>query len=180
MLREQRAAAVLARGGHYLYHPPTHRIPDEVAPPLVGQSWTLRARIEVPVQGADGVITSQGGRFGGWSLYLDEGRPRYVYNYFGMHRYAIEAASALPPGPAELRLEFQAKPQLAGIATLYTGKTKLGETQIEHLVPGIYALNESFDIGRDGATAASADYAPPFAWRGGISEVEIQLERAPR
>jgi arylsulfatase len=177
LVRERRAAEAAKRGLRYVYRPPADRIPDELAPPFVGQSWTLRARIDVPQQHAEGVIASQGGRFGGWSLYLDAGRPRYVYNYLGVARYAIEAPSALPPGATELRLEFRAVPPLAGVASLHAGRSKLGETRVEHLVPGIFALNESFDIGRDGATAASSDYSPPFAFRGELERVEIQIEQ---
>ena len=43
----------------------------------------------VPNDGAQGVIMAQGGAFGGWSLYVKDGKPAYCYNRFALERFKI-------------------------------------------------------------------------------------------
>ena len=50
------------------------------------RSHTITAEVEIPKGGANGVILAQAGRFGGWSLYLKDGKPTYTYNYLGLQR----------------------------------------------------------------------------------------------
>ncbi len=70
------------------------------------QSKTITAELEIPEGGANGVILAQGGRFGGWSLYMKDGKPVYTYNYLGLSRYTVSAPNAIPAGPATVELDF--------------------------------------------------------------------------
>ena len=70
------------------------------------RSHTITAEVEIPRDGADGVILCQAGRFGGWSLYLKGGKPTYTYNWLGLQRYTVAAAEAVPAGKATIRFEF--------------------------------------------------------------------------
>ena len=61
----------------------------------------------VTLKGNDkGVILTQGGKFGGWALYMNNGKPAYTYNYFGLKRYTIESSEAITNPNAEIKLEF--------------------------------------------------------------------------
>ena len=70
------------------------------------QSKTITAEVEIPKGGANGVILTQGGRFGGWSLYMKDGKPAYTYNYLGLERYTVTAKNEIPAGPATVILDF--------------------------------------------------------------------------
>ena len=67
---------------------------------IKNRSSKITAELEIPAGGANGAILSQGGRFGGWSLYMKDGKPAYTYNFLGLSRYTVTAPQALPPGPA--------------------------------------------------------------------------------
>jgi arylsulfatase len=59
--------------------------------------------VELPKASANGVILAQTGRFGGWSLYIQDGKPTYTYNWLGLKQYTVAAKQALPAGKATIR-----------------------------------------------------------------------------
>ena len=59
------------------------------------RSSKITAELDIPTGGANGAILSQGGRFGGWSLYMKDGKPAYTYNFLGLERYTVAAPDAL-------------------------------------------------------------------------------------
>ena len=67
---------------------------------IKNRSSKITAELDIPAGGANGAILSQGGRFGGWSLYMKDGKPAYTYNFLGLSRYTVAAPQALPAGPA--------------------------------------------------------------------------------
>ena len=69
---------------------------------IKNRSKTITAEIEVPANGGNGTILAQGGRFGGWSLYVKNGVPAYDYNFLGLQRTTI-ASPAVAAGKARLR-----------------------------------------------------------------------------
>ncbi len=73
---------------------------------IKNRSSKITAELDVPANGANGAILSQGGRFGGWSLYMKDGKPAYTYNFLGLARYTVVAPQALPAGPATVVLDF--------------------------------------------------------------------------
>ena len=94
----------------------------------------LTAEVIVPPTGAEGVIVALGGIIGGWSLYAKGGKLKYCYNFYGVNRYTIEGASAIPPGTHQVRMEFKydggglAK---GGAVTLYVDGGKVGEGRVD-------------------------------------------------
>src|SRR6202011_5439031 len=68
--------------------------------------FSITGNVEIPDGGANGVILAQAGRFGGWSLYLKDGKPTYTYNWLGLQQYTVAAKQALPAGKATVRFEF--------------------------------------------------------------------------
>lgn len=145
-----------------------------------GRSHSVTADIEIPEDGAEGVIISQAGRFGGWSLYLDEGRPAYVYNYGGLELTTIEAPEPLAAGPHTLRYEFTwggGAPGTGGTGRLLVDGQAAGEAQIERMMPYMYSGDEGVDIGTDNETAVTSAYEQGNnRFTGRIRQVTVALE----
>jgi arylsulfatase A-like enzyme len=97
---------VLVKGNSQLLFGGMGRLSENSMLNLKNKSHSVTAEVVVPEGGADGVIIAQGGEFGGWSLYLVEGRPRYCYNLFGVQRFTVEGDRAVPEGTHQVRVEF--------------------------------------------------------------------------
>lgn len=123
---------------------------------IKNKSKTITAEIEVP-EGtvAHGTLLAQGGRFGGWSLYLKDGVPAYLYNFLGLNQTAVAATETLPSGKSTVRLEFAydgGGVGKGGVATLFINDKPVGEGRIERTQPMIFSADETADVGIDLAT----------------------------
>jgi len=122
---------------------------------IKNNSKTITADLEL--EGNDrGIILSQGGKFGGWALYMDNGRPAYTYNWFGLDSYTVTSSKAIPKGSAEVKLDFAYEggkdPGKGGIATIYVNGDKVAEGRIEKTIPFVFSADETADVGKDDAT----------------------------
>ena len=116
------------------------------------KSKTITAEIEVPESGANGIILAQGGRFGGWALYVKDGVPAYTYNFLGLQSTTVAATEKLKPGKATLKLEFAydgGGPGKGGTATLFVDDSKVAEGKLPHTQAGIFSADETADVGID-------------------------------
>jgi arylsulfatase len=116
------------------------------------KSKTITAEVEVPKGGANGTVIAQGGRFGGWSLYVKNGVPAYDYNFLGMKRASVAAKRPLPPGKATIRFEFAYDGGgigKGGNGTLFVNGEKVAEGRIERTQPMIFSADETADVGID-------------------------------
>ena len=153
---------------------------EGVFPNVKNRSKTITADIEVPPGGAKGTIIAQGGRFGGWSLYIKDGVPGYTYNFLGLKNTSIAASTPLAPGKATLKFDFAydgGGPGKGGVGTLYVNGVKAAEGRIERTQAGIFSTEESADVGIDLGTpvveAIGAEHASKFTGR--ITKVVIQV-----
>jgi Sulfatase len=124
------------------------------------QSKTITAELEIPESNANGVILAQGGRFGGWSLYMKDGKPIYIYNFLGLARYTVAAPSALPAGAATVKLDFVYDGGglgKGGTATLSVNEKAVAEGRIEKTQPLIFSADETADVGLDNQTPVAED-----------------------
>ncbi len=145
------------------------------------RSKTITAEIEVPPGGAQGAILVQGGRFGGWALYVDRGIPAYSYNFLSLQRTTIAAKQPLPPGAATLRFEFAydgggiAK---GGVGRLFVNGEQVAEGRIERTQPFAFSADETADVGIDLGTpvveAVGAERRSRF--NGRIPKVTIEVK----
>jgi arylsulfatase len=122
---------------------------------IKNKSKTITAEVEVPESGANGAILVQGGRFGGWALYVEDGVPAYDYNFLGLHRTTIAATKPLAPGKATIRFEFAYEgPGMGkgGAGTLFVNDEKVAEGRIERTQPIVFSADETADVGIDLAT----------------------------
>jgi arylsulfatase len=117
-------------------------------------SKTITANVQL--KGNDrGVILTQGGKFGGWALYMDDGKPAYTYNWFGLDRYTIASPVAINNPNAEIKLQFDydgGGTGKGGLATLYVDGKKVAEGRVEKTEPLVYSADETVDVGVDEAT----------------------------
>jgi arylsulfatase len=146
-----------------------------------GRSKTITAEVQIPAGGANGVILAQGGRFGGWSLYMQDGKPAYVYNWVGLERYTIAAANPLPPGKAVIRLDFAydggGRGQ-GGTATLLVDGSKAAEGRIAKTNAFIFSTDEGSDVGADEDTPVTEAYVAGVKSRfsGTIEKVVVEVK----
>jgi arylsulfatase len=155
-------------------------MPENVFINTKNRSHTITADVVIPKGGAKGVILAQAGRFGGWSLYLKDGKPTYTYNFLGLQRFTIAAKEAVPAGKAKIRYEFAydggglAK---GGVGTIFVNDKKVAEGRIERTQPIMFSADEGADVGEDGETPVVETYgiAPPYRFTGTIERVRIDL-----
>jgi arylsulfatase len=155
------------------------RLTENVLLNVKNKSHAVTAELVVPDGGADGVIFAQGGEFGGWSLYLADGVPRYCYNLFGLQRFKISGSARVPAGTHQVRMEFAydggglAK---GGTVTLYVDGDRVGEGRVEATQPMAFSADETADVGRDTASPVSDDYEGEASiFTGTVSWVQIDL-----
>jgi arylsulfatase len=170
---------------------PITGIPDSTAPNLIGKSYTITADIEVPDSGAEGVIVKDGGRFGGWALYLLKGKPVFCWNLLDLKRVKWEGQDVLTPGKHTIEYDFKydglgfatlAFNNISGLGRSGTGSFKVDgqvvSTQtMEKTIPIGLAIDETFDIGSaTGTSVDDKDYQIPFTFTGKIDKLTFSLE----
>ncbi|MEV4597916.1 arylsulfatase [Amycolatopsis sp. NPDC049253] len=155
------------------------RFTEETTPNVKNRSHVVTADVELAGAPASGVVIAQGGRFGGWALYFADGRPVYVYNYFGLEHFTAAATDALAPGRHELRLEFTydgGGPGLGGHAVLTADGEKLAAARVERTIAYYFSFDETLDVGVDLGTPVSDAYAAGTnAFTGLLHTVRIDL-----
>jgi arylsulfatase len=158
------------------FYPGTMTSPVNNAPNFRGRSFSLTADVEIPASGAEGVLFSVGGRFAGYSFFVQNNRLQFVYNYFGAERYVITATEPLPKGAAKLRLEFTNTGENQGAAALFINDRKVGAGAVPKTVPLTFGLSEGITTGRDPATPVSETYQAPFAFTGKLKKVVLEVK----
>ncbi len=167
-------------------------IPDGAAPSVLNTSYTIVADIVVPQAGAEGVIVTEGGRFGGYGLYLLKGKPVFTWNLLDLKRVRWEGDAVLAPG--KHRIEFEFKYDGLGFATLAfnnlsgIGRSGVGVLKVDgkevarqtmdRTVPLALPVDETFDVLSDtGTPVDDKDYKVPFAFTGKLDKLTFTVER---
>ena len=170
---------------------PVSGIPRGTAPSVLNTSYTITAEIDVPKGGAEGMIVTDGGRFGGYGLYILKGKPVFLWNLLDLKRVRWEGKEALAPGKHRLEYDFKydglgfatlAFNNISGIGRPGTGTLKVDgkavSTQtLDRTVPLTLPWDETFDIGSDtGTPVDDGDYQVPFKFTGKIDKLAISVE----
>jgi len=122
---------------------------------IKNKSKTITAEVEVGKDGGNGIIITQGGRFGGWALYVKDGVPAYDYNFLGLQRFTVASDNRLPEGKSTIRFEFAyagGGMGKGGDAVLYVNDEKVAEGKIPHTQAIFFSADETADVGIDLAT----------------------------
>ncbi len=156
------------------------RLPETAAPNTKNKSHTITADIVVPEGGAQGVILAMGGQSAGFSLFVDEGRLVYHYNWFDEERTVATSDKPLPEGKStvKMRFDYAGQPGEAGkggTVTLFINGDQVAKEDIPRTVAGRFGI-DTFGVGEDSGSPVASSYQPPFAFTGQIEQVEIELE----
>jgi arylsulfatase len=167
-------------------------IPMGDAPQLLDTSYTITAQVDVPAGGGEGVIVTQGGRFGGWGFYLLKGIPVYTWNLLDLKRVRWAGTEPLSPGKHTLAFDFKydglgfgtlAFNSTSGLGRGATGVLKVdgkivSTQKMEHTIPIILQWDETFDVGMDTGTPVNdEDYQVPFKFDGKLAKLTICIDR---
>lgn len=162
---------------HFTWYGPTGHLYLSLTPQYENRSHRIRAIVDIPAKGADGVLVADGGSPGGFSLYVKNGRPTYTYNYFGRTVTTIAAPEPLPPGRATVDLKFDydggGRGKGATITLLVNGG-KVAHARLGQTVPTAFSFEETFDIGEDSASPVG-DYQSPNAFTGTIERIDLDI-----
>ena len=147
---------------------------------IKNRSHTITAEVDMPEKGADGVILCQAGRFGGWSLYVKDGKPTYTYNWLGLQRYTVAGTQTVPAGKATIRFEFAydgGRPGSGGMGTIFIDGKQVAQGRIDRTQAFIFSADEGADIGMDGGTPVTDDYKEhDNRFTGKIHKVTVELK----
>src|SRR3954452_23011894 len=172
----------------YVYFPNHAEVPEAQAVVIRGRSFVIGAQVDLPAPGAEGVLFSQGSRFGGHSLYVKDNRLHYVNSFVGMFEQMVVATEDLPTGEnlilsASFEKDGEDPPPVAtGILSLYHGDVKVGEGRIKTQPGGYMIAGEGLAIGRDVGDPVTVDYPGerPFRFTGGtIKRVAVDVSGEP-
>ena len=128
---------------------------------IKNRSLSITADVEIRDGGANGVILAQAGRFGGWSLYLKEGKPTYCYNFLGLQEFKVSAPEAMAAGKATIRMNFDYDGGgigKGGMATILINGKEVATGRIERTQPTLFSADETAGVGMDDATPVTTDY----------------------
>jgi hypothetical protein len=147
---------------------------------IKNKSSKVTAKVDVPAA-ASGAIIAQGGKFGGWSLFMKDGKPAYTYNFLGLSRYTVTAPDALPAGAATVVADFVydgGGPGKGGKLTLYVNGAAVAEGRIDKTQPNIFSADETADVGIDNQTpvALGIGIGAETRFAGRIDEITLELK----
>ena len=172
----------LIRGHSQLLFAGMGRLSENSVIVTKNKSLSITASITVPEGGANGVLIAQGGAFGGFSLYLTDGRPAYCYNLFGLQQFKVHGDAAVPSGEHQVRAEFTYDGGglgKGGDVTLLVDGDKVGSGRVEATVPMLFSADETTDVGSDSATPVSDEYGPKdSAFTGRIHWIQLDGDAA--
>jgi arylsulfatase A-like enzyme len=154
-------------------------MPEGSVPNILSKSFSITAEVEVPEGGAEGMLNTNGGRFGGYGLYLLKGKPVFLYNLLAVERFRWEGKEALSPGKHTVTFDFKYDgPGMAkgGKGVLSVDGKEVDSKTIPHTIPSLITVDESFDVGADTRLSVEdKDYQPPFRFNGKLDKLTIKL-----
>jgi arylsulfatase len=172
----------LIRGSSQILFGGMGRLSENSVVVLKNKSHAITTEIEVPDEGARGVIVAQGGAFGGWALYVHEGKPAYCYNMFGLRSFKIYGDDVVPAGEHQIRAEFTYDGGglgKGGDVALFVDGQVVGKGRVDATVPMLFSADETTDVGSDSATPVSDDYGTKDAvFTGRIRWVQLDVDDA--
>jgi arylsulfatase len=169
----------------YVYYPGSGEVPETAAVNIRNRSYTIAAAVDVETPEATGVLFSHGARFGGHTLYVKDGKLKYVYNFVGDKEQMVESGRTIPTGAHILSAVFERQGTsmpTTGTLALYVDDEQVGEATIM-TQPGNFSLvGEGLNVGKDPGEPVTDDYGGqrPFEFTGGtIKEVIVDVSGEP-
>jgi len=145
-------------------------------------SFDLEAQVDLKQDGSSGVLLAQGGRFGGWAFWVNQGKPVFSYNFLGLELYQVEGTRAVGAGKHSLKVAFDYNGEggargAGGTATLFIDGEKVGEGKVAKTHPNTFSLDDTADTGVDTGTPVDPAYGEGSknAFSGGLKQVKIRV-----
>ncbi len=152
-----------------------------MVPRVYGRSYAIEAELEVPADGAEGVIVANADFIGGFALWVDgTGRLNHTYSFLGVETYKQVSTEAIPAGTVSVKMLFaadEAKPGSGGTVTLWANGNVIGEGKMTHTVPIAFSSYAGLDIGRDNGLVVDFAYEDkaPYTFTGTVKKVTFDL-----
>ena len=165
----------------YIYYPNGAPIGEGVAVNVKNRSHKILAEVDMPSEGAEGVLLCHGGRFGGYTFFVKDQHLHYVYNFLGMEYYRMVSTDTIPSGAVNLEFQFE-KDDIEGFGagghgSLFINGQKVGEGRIPRTIGVRYHLaDDGFCCGYNGQTPVTDDYATPYKFSGKLKQVTVTTE----
>jgi arylsulfatase len=170
----------------FIYREGVDRLRNSIAPMLIGMAYTITADVIIPANGARGVILAQGGRYGGFTLFVKDDRVVFEMNAFGNGAGHIVASRPLAAGNAHIIVKVvpdsiekaeilelaTIKPQPGTVTLLINGKAE----GTVHFANVNGRSRETLDVGSDLGSSVSKQYQSPNRFTGRVEKVTIQLD----
>jgi hypothetical protein len=166
-----------------VFYPNTAMVPESDMPSIRGRSYKFVVEANFGDK-PDGVLFANGSRFGGHSLYVKDGKFKYVNNFIGLKEQIIESSQDLPKGDCTVGVSFEMKNvdkanmKTSGTATIFINDQQVGTQDIETQLGGFSVAGEGFMVGRCAGAPVTEDYpgVHPWAFTGGtIKKLIIDL-----
>ncbi|MCU0507797.1 MAG: sulfatase-like hydrolase/transferase [Anaerolineae bacterium] len=161
ILPELAGRPTLIRGKTQMFFPGMGRLSELSVLNIKNKSFSVTAEIEVGGKPANGVIVAQGGRFGGWTVYFDQGCLSFVYNVLGIKHFSVEATTPITAGQHQVRMEFAYDGGglgKGGAVTLFYDGKPVAEGRVGATQAMIFSADETLDIGYEAGTPVSPSY----------------------
>lgn len=170
---------------------PITGVPNGDAPSVLNASYRFKAEIDVPQAGAEGMLITQGGRFGGYGFYILKNKPVFLWNLVDLKRVRWEGPE-LSPGKHVIEFDFKYAGMGAGtlaynsyaglgqggVGTLIVDGKEADSQKMEHTIPFILQFDETMDVGSDTGTSVNdADYQTSFTFTGKIDRITLTIDR---
>jgi arylsulfatase len=153
-------------------------LPEELAPSTKLRPHSIVARLDLRA-GDEGVLLAQGGRFGGYALYVQGGRAHYTYNFAGLTETTI-TSETLGAGRHVVGVEMTPARGIGMRAELVVDGNVVATADIPRTAPFRFALHgEGMCCGYDDGTAVSTSYEPPFRFTGALLDVTVDVSGTP-
>ena len=153
--------------------------PEGSAPSILNKSYSITAEVEIPPGGAEGMLNTLGGAFGGYGLYLVKGKPVFTYVQLTAERFRWEGPEALTPGKHTIVFDFKYDGPgfgKGGTGVLSVDGKQVDSKKMPYSIPFLVSFDESFDVGVDTRYGVDDnDYQLPFRFTGKLSKLTIKL-----
>jgi arylsulfatase len=166
----------------YVFRPNTQSVPFNAAPRVLNRPHSITAVVDIPDDGAEGVLLCQGTAAGGYSFYVKDGRLHYVHNWVGRAWHSVSSTDELPTGSHELRFEFEptGQPDMAsgkgapGRMQLYVDGRLVGNAEAPETTPFMFNPG-GLTCGANTGSPVTFEYTSPFRFTGTIKTVTVDV-----